>query len=533
MTKTADAANAEAIYQLKNKRKRIRNFLIGLLLFVFFLFLFSKNMPPDKKIRQPAVSGQFYPASSGELKRIINFYLEKAESAPDPKARAIIVPHAGYVYSGEVAAYSFGALTGRRVENVILIGNSHTGYFEGVAVDDNNFWQTPLGEVEVNTEMAKKFVKRNNFIKFDGQVHAHDHVLEVELPFLQVALAKGFKIVPLLFGNGNNDDYKDLAEAIIDVLGENDLMVISSDMSHYPPYEEAGKIDAGTLEFIKRKDIDGLDEHILSVMSSGVPNEQTLVCSPDAIKTVMEIAGQLDWEAEILKYANSGDAPAGDKSGVVGYGAVVFQSKNNAPASRRENEKFKNNLMGENLNAEQKNTLLEIARETVETFVKEKRIKDFKIDDERLNRKEGAFVTLHRQGELRGCIGQVLPPDTPLWQNVRDMAIAAAVEDFRFLPVIENELPSLNYEISVLSRPETIDNWQKVELGKHGAIISKGANKGVFLPQVAKETGWDKEKFLSELCSQKAGLEPDCYKNNPLVKIEVFTAQVFSEKEIK
>jgi len=177
------------------------------------------------------------------------------------------------------------------------------------------------------------------------------------------------------------------------------------------------------------------------------------------------------------------------------------------------------------LNSHQQKELLKIAKETVENFVLTGEIPEFKIIEEKLKQRQGAFVTLYKAGELRGCIGQIVPSNEPLWQVVRDMAIAACSEDNRFNQVSKDELKELEYEISILSVPEPIDDWQKIELGKHGVIIKQGGRSGVFLPQVATETGWNLEEFLSELCSQKAGLSPSCYKDKN-TKILVFTAQV-------
>ncbi len=189
---------------------------------------------------------------------------------------------------------------------------------------------------------------------------------------------------------------------------------------------------------------------------------------------------------------------------------------------KNDNVKFKNNL----LNDEQQKKLLNIAKEVVGSYIKTGSVPEFEITDERLNWKEGAFVTLKKDGKLRGCIGQIVPGDKPLWKVVQDMAIAAASEDNRFTPLNSDELNSLEYEISVLSAPQKINNWRDIELGKHGVIIKKGINGGVFLPQVADETGWSKEEFLSQLCYQKAGLPPDSYKDDG-IEIKVFTAQVF------
>jgi AmmeMemoRadiSam system protein A len=178
------------------------------------------------------------------------------------------------------------------------------------------------------------------------------------------------------------------------------------------------------------------------------------------------------------------------------------------------------------LNEEQKKTLLGIAKRTVESFVREGKVLECAVEDEYLKRQMGAFVTLHLRGNLKGCIGQILPNENPLWEVVREMAIAACSDDDRFSPVTEDELEDLEYEISVLSEPVLIDDWRKINLGVDGVVVKKDVRTGVFLPQVAEETGWTKEEFLRHLCSDKAGLKPDAFKNDPQARIFVFTAQV-------
>jgi AmmeMemoRadiSam system protein A len=176
-----------------------------------------------------------------------------------------------------------------------------------------------------------------------------------------------------------------------------------------------------------------------------------------------------------------------------------------------------------------KKRLLEIARSTVDTFVKTGKIPDFDEKDSRFLQEEGAFVTLTTPAGLRGCIGHIIG-EGPLFRTVRDMAVAAASEDPRFTPVTPGELKDVHVEVSVLSKPRTVKDADEIVLGKHGVIVRRGMQGGVFLPQVATETGWTKERFLSELCSQKAGLPPGCWKD-PATRLEVFTAEVFGEKE--
>ncbi len=519
-----------------NEKCKIFNFKLQFCIFTFafcILILTACTKQADKpmepkfqNIRQPAVAGQFYPVDKEELKSKIEEYLLAVEKQKvEGNIKAIIVPHAGYDFSAPVAAYSFKQLQDKKINTAIIICNSHTAYFEGIAIDESDAWQTPLGLIEIDKELAKKLVKSDNVIKYNSNVHKDDHTLEVQLPFLQTVLAGQFKIVPILFGNTRDDSYKKLVRALADNLDKDDIVIISTDMSHYPSYEDANRVDKQTLKMIKSADILKLESHVKEVESQNIAGEQTVLCGIDGVKTVMELYGLLGWDKiEVLKYANSGDVAIGDKDSVVGYGAVVFTSPP-APLLRKER-----GAIGNMLNEEQKKELLNIARATVESYARDGKVPKFDVNDERLKWKKGAFVTIHKDSKLRGCIGQIAPSGKPLWQVVRDMAVAACSKDHRFSPVSKKELDNIDYEVSVLSIPEKINNWQDIELGKHGIILQKGLRSGVFLPQVADETGWSKEEFLSQLCWQKAGLAPDCYKNDSDVELKVFTAQVFREK---
>jgi len=475
----------------------------------------ENNMPKKEEnlpIRKPAVAGSFYPGNKAELDSMVDDFLSKVELPKlDPYIRALIVPHAGYVYSGQVAAYAYKALIGQDITRIIIIGNSHQEYFEGASIYPKGYFETPLGKVEIDADFAKKLMDSSDKIYFKESAHQQEHSLEVQLPFLQKTL-KNFKIVPIIIGNqpGTADI---LINALKDLIDNNTLIIASSDLSHYPSYKDAQYSDNKVIQAVLTGKRENLRETISQLEAENIPNLQTCACGHDAIEVVMGLTEGDN--AKLLKSANSGDVTR-DKSQVVGYGAVVFTS------DRLEN----------GLDKVQQKRLLEIAKESIEEYVKNGKVLEFTESDSLINKPLGAFVTLKENGELRGCIG-VFTGDVeePLYKVVSKMAISAAINDPRFMPVSQNELDKLEYEISVLSPLKKINSWQDLEIGKEGAKIVRGSRSGVFLPQVAIENNWDKETFLSILCTQKAGLEADCYKDAN-TEIYVFTAQVFNEESV-
>jgi len=491
-------------------------FVILIILVVGAALIFDKDIFMKKEdskkeelpVREPAVAGQFYPGTKAELSAAVDEYLNEAKPPTVGKyVRALIVPHAGYSYSGWVAAYGYKTLIGQDIKTVVLIGNSHQEYFDGVSVYPEGYFKTPLGNVEIDKDFAKKLMDANDKIYFRESAHEKEHSLEVQLPFLQRIL-KDFKIVPIIIGNqpGAADILINALKGLID---ENTLIIASSDLSHYPKYEDAQYSDNKVIEAILSGSWEKFRETIAELEGENIPNLQTCACGHDAIEVVMALFG--DKKIALLNYANSGDVSVGDKSQVVGYAAIAFSSENPSTSSG----------LGK---AEQKR-LLEIARESVEAYIKTGKTPEFINEYPALEEHLGAFVTLRKHGELRGCIG-LFGSDMPLYKVVAEMAISAAVKDSRFDPITQDELKDVDYEISVLSPLKKVNSWKDIEIGKHGVEIVKGLNRGVFLPQVATENNWDRETFLSVLCNQKAGLPTDCYKD-PKTEIYVFTAQVF------
>jgi AmmeMemoRadiSam system protein B/AmmeMemoRadiSam system protein A len=473
-------------------------------------------------VRQPVVAGTFYPGTKEELEAQIETFFQNVPEEKEEKAlKILIVPHAGYEYSGQVAAFGFKQTQGKDYKKVILIGGSHQAFFEGAVIDESDDWETPLGKVGVDTDLAEKIIKESQNISFSSSVHAQEHSLEVELPFLQKTLS-GFKIVPILLGETSGEFPEILAGFLAENISEETLIVVSTDLSHYPPYNVANEVDRKTVDSILSGELDNFSATISAQMEKGYPSLVTCACGHEAVKVGMVLAEKLRIsDIRLLKYANSGDV-SGDMSRVVGYAAIGFYQEKSKVKSQK--SKGQEDLLDEKAQKE----ALEIARETLESYLKDGKTLKVEVENEVLNQKLGAFVTLRKNGQLRGCIGR-FEPNESLWQVIQKMAISAAAEDLRFPPVTLGELKNIEIEISVLSPRRKIHDWHEIELGKHGVYVQKGMQGGVFLPQVATENNWDLETFMGTLCTQKAGLPWDCWKQED-VDLFIFTAQVF-EKE--
>jgi len=471
-------------------------------------------------VKDADLAGSWYPASGPALEREIQAYLDEARpAAVDGHIFAIIAPHAGYQFSAPVAAYAYKEVQGTPIKTVVLIGFSHRKPFDGVSIYDRGAFRTPLGEIPVDTKLAASLAAQSGRISFRPEAFAAENSVEMQIPFIQMAL-KGASIVPIAFGNQSYGDAALLADALAKVLKDrNDVLIVAStDMSHYHPYEEANAIDKHTIATIERmKAKEVYDEAQLGLCE---------LCGIMPVTATMLAAKKLGYDGiKVLKYANSGDT-AGDKSKVVGYlSAVLYKilptTDHRLPAKKEESPML--------LNGSQRKRLLQIARESITSFVKDGTRKTFTEPDPVLKEPMGAFVTLHENGELRGCIGNMVAQG-PLYKTVADMAIEAATGDPRFSTLQPNEIDTIDLEISVLSPMKRVASPDEIKIPGHGVLVRRGFRSGVYLPQVATETGWDKEEFLTSLCAHKAGLPPDAWKD-PSTEVYTFTAEVFAEKE--
>jgi len=474
------------------------------------------------QIHDPAVAGTWYPGTASELRKQVEDFLARVPSQ-DAKGRisALIAPHAGFVYSGQIAAHAFKALQGQKFDSVIVIGPSHYMAFGGVATYDCAGFRTPLGVIAPDSELIAALMKREPRIMNLPDAFKQEHSLEAELPFLQVALP-GFKLVPLIMGNPDIATCRWLAEAIVECAKDKSiLLVASSDLSHYHSYDVAVEMDRQLLQQVRAMDTEGL----LQCLQSG----KCEACSRGPIITAMLAAGKLGADrCDILKYANSGDV-TGDKMsprGVVGYGAASFaRSSTNRDRDSGEPEKKKAGIdLG--LSKEERAELHTIARKAIEAGPTSGPSSSRRVEtaSKKLKEPSGAFVTLYKKGVLRGCIGQIVAR-MPLAEAVSAMAEQAAFHDPRFQPVHADEVDDLKIEISVLTALKKVDSKDDIEVGKHGIVIVRGTSVGLLLPQVATEYGWDRTEFL-ENCCLKAGLARDSWKDKE-TEIYIFSADVF------
>ena len=475
--------------------------------------------------RRPAVAGQFYPADAGELSRVVEDCLSKVPpESVKGRIVALLAPHAGYEYSAQTAAYSFKLLSGMHFDNIIVIGNSHHFFFNKAAVFAKGSFITPLGNVPINESLCQAIINEApDLIDANEAPHGPEHSIEVELPFLQKTL-KTFRIAPILLSDFSPEQCEQIGNAIaraIKKLGmeKSVLIVESSDMSHYPSWANANMTDARSLKALQLFDAAALKKAIDSSMSGGVPNLECAFCGEKSLYATIAVAKALGaTKVEILHYANSGDV-TGDKSRVVGYGAAAF-------VAAGQNNNGETKMSDFSVSATNQKTLLSVARTSIEAYLKSGKVPTLKYSGAELSAPAAVFVTLTKHHNLRGCIGTTAP-QYPLYEAVNRLAIAAAVEDTRFPTVTMDELKDLRIEISVLSPLTRIKNADSIIPKVHGVVARRGGRSGLFLPQVWEQLP-DKVEFLSELCSQKAGLSPDAWKD-PSTELYTFTVFAFEE----
>lgn len=469
--------------------------LIALLVFIP-LTLFSQT------VKNCEFAGSFYPKDAKELQTLIDKLKSNVkEIEVKGDLVGIISPHAGYVYSGPVAAKSFSLLKDKQFDTIIIMGPSHKYSFEGVSIFGQGKFKTPLGPVEIDKRIADMFSDLW-FVQYKEDYFYKEHSLEVQIPFIKV-LQPQAKIVPILFSGTTYYHMEKLAQKLANIAKKkNILIVVSTDLSHYHEYDQAVKIDSETIKIIKSQDPTWLWDKL----------KERRACGILPIITFMMYLNEVGGKIEVVGYANSGDTTGG-KRRVVGYMAAYGYKKKEKTMQ---------------LNKQEQCTLLQWARASLEEYLKNGNKIKVEPTTEKLKEKRAVFVTLKRYGQLRGCIGRIVA-DKPLCESVVQVAIDSAVSDPRFSKVTADELDSISIEISVMSPFTKVENLDEIKVGTHGLMIKKGFSSGLLLPQVPTEYGWDKKAYLEQLC-RKAGLDYEDYLKDD-TEIYKFSAQVFSEEE--
>lgn len=487
------------------------------------------------EVRRPAVAGSFYTADAARLGTEVRRLLGTRPAGPAP--RAVIAPHAGYVFSGATAGKSLAALQGAEVSRVVLLGPSHRASFRGAALPEPRLtaFSTPLGMLPLDRAALAALRERR---LFDGPGHAHDgeHCLEVELPFLQVALGE-VSIVPILVGQlTGREDALTLARGLASVVDERTVLVVSTDFTHHgrpyghAPFPADRRLPA-TLEDLAR----ATAERAAAMDARGFWHQVEVsgdtVCGVRPVTVLLELlAHAFEGSGEVVDVTTSA-AASGNLEQVVAYVGVSFAGRwtpwREPPPPPP---------LGV-LDEEEQRAALALARAALETYL---------LNGPQLARwfaahpvagnlaaVGGVFVTIHntgaravKQGRLRGCIGTIVGREPLVDAIIR--AATSAARDPRFPPLDREELPQVSLEVSVLSPPTPVPGPEAIQLGRHGVILAKEGRTAGGLPQVASETGWDRDTFLSQL-ARKAGLAADAWRRG--ASFEVFTAQVFGEPE--
>ena len=494
-----------------------------------------------RDVRPPAAAGTFYPGTERKLRRTVEELLEAASprvptALRELRPRALIVPHAGYTYSGATAAFAYKLLEGKpRPERVILVGPAHyVGVSEVLSVPPFTHYRTPLGDIPVDTTARQELLEADIF-RMRRPPHGPEHSLEVQLPFLQVLWDEPPKILPVLCGSLTLSQCRSAAAAIERVLGEDGLLLVSTDFTHYGPRFGYQPFAGAAGDELARK-IEGLDRgatrYIAEFSPEGfleyVADTGATICGRIPVTIMLALfSGEPNVQAADLHYTTSGEL-TGDYGNSVSYFAIAVYRERKGEPPQRTAPPVKPD--GDGYTEHDKRTMLELARRAISHYLAEDEEIEVKAPDypERLRQECGVFVTLEKNGQLRGCIGSVIAT-APLVELIPTVAVKSAVRDRRFRPLEAAELDEVQIEISILTPLRKVRDAGEIQVGRDGLVIVKGNRSGLLLPQVASRYGWDTITFLEQTCS-KAGLPIHAWGEADIYR---FSATVFSESELE
>ena len=422
-------------------------------------------------IREPSVSGQFYPASPEELKSMIRGMVD--EKAAKEDVIGYYAPHAGYIYSGPVVGATVSRVNFK--DTCVILGPSHYGMGEPFSILTEGAWRTPLGDVEIDSELAKAILANASNLREDRLAHLREHSIEVQLPFIQY-FRPDVKFVPILLSHTNAAVYRSIGVAIARAIkdsGKEVVIVASGDMNHYESQKITHTKDRQAIESILKLEAGELLERIqeFNISMCGYGTAACLIYAAKEFGMV---------KTELVKYQTSGDITH-DFSAVVGYAGILFKGVNESAP-------------------------VKLARETVESFITRGEIPHPKNIPLEMKGKAGVFVSLHKGDELRGCIGTIEPDEENIAQEIIRNAVHSATRDPRFNPVIADELPQLEYSVDILTEPEPVNSEKELDPKKYGAIVEAGWRRGLLLPDLE---GVDTVKRQLEICRMKAGIGPE------------------------
>lgn len=504
-------------------------------------------------------AGSWYESDPKKLSSQFDGFDQRARPKVAPVAKdigdrpilAIVAPHAGYAFSGPTAACSYLAPESKKIKRVFLLGPSHYKAFRGAAVTADKSFATVLGDLNVDSDVVSDLKNNHHFHEL-SDVHRDEHSLEMQLAFIKRDYGN-VKIVPILIGRLEDAcEARYIGARIKSQLKEGDLVVVSSDFTHYGPRygyapfagqkgdlgEQVKRLDMEAFSHLERNDLDGFFDFY--------KNTEDTICGVYALAVLLAMLPE-DARGHLIDYRTSRDSIVEDDQNSVSYLAIAFAGNTNWGAGHTDQGDQ------ESLSEAEKSSLLKLARNTLETFVRTGKAPEINAPDpgpgvtidDRLKKPQGVFVTLfkrlpegHESGhataghgregkELRGCIGYIMPVK-PLYLAVMDNAMSAASKDFRFEPVSENELDLIEIEVSVLTTPKKVQSFHDIRIGTDGVLLYCQGKQSVFLPHVATEFGWDLDETLCQL-AVKAGLPRLAWKS-PAARFEVFQAISMEEK---
>jgi len=427
----------------------------------------------DKKevamIRNPVVSGQFYPASASQLIAMIKSMVD--ENAAKEDVIGLVLPHAGYMYSGSVAGTVISRVKFK--DTFIIMGPSHTGIGKPLSIMTHGTWRTPLGDVEIDSELGKKILSTSSYLKEDIAAQQYEHSIEVQIPFLQY-FKTNVRIVPIVLGYASGTVYKEIGREIakaVKELNKEVVIIASSDMTHYEPQESAQSKDNQAIEAILDLNEGELLRRVDSLHIS--------MCGYAPTVSLISAAKELGaTQAELVRYQTSGDT-TGDYDAVVGYAGIVIKKLH---------------------------PLAELAKKTVESYIQEGKIPEPGELTHEMKERAGVFVSIHKLGQLRGCIGTIEPQRENVAREIIANAISSATRDPRFPAIASNELKDLDYSVDVLTTPELVESKDQLDPKRYGLILEAGLRRGLLLPDLE---GVDTVDYQIEICRIKAGIMPD------------------------